>query len=105
MDQEDKKYTYAVFKILREIIILKTKDPLYSSKPARLLHLRPDNPNFRKAIKILKEENLCKIHQTIGNIILMEINRNKLEDFIRKNCKELKRWGKFIERTVIGFNY
>ena len=93
------------FNILRDILNLQLKERTHRAELLRKLGYDKHNTYFHHAIKICVDNNIITEHSAVGVIKKLEINYDKLSNFIRKKSTEFNKWGKFIENTVTGFRY
>ena len=92
-----------IFKILRNIIILKIKEDIYITELAKRLNINKRHPDLRKAIKLMEVNNIVTRKLSLAPYKMLNINNHKLESYIRNNSQEFKKWGEFIEATKTSF--
>lgn len=96
-----------IFCILRDIRISKINFPITRSEIAKLINLSVYNIELKRAINLMIENRIA--FSVLGDRAdkkPIKINNDLLEKYIRRNCPEFKKWGRFIEVTKpFEFNY
>jgi len=104
-DNNDYKVREKTIRVMRKIIILDIKKEIFLVELAKKLKMPRNHPDLYEALKIMEEKSLMTKKDYFGNLKIIKINNELLEEYIRENSEDFKEWGKFIEATVMGFNY
>lgn len=96
--------SYRKFKLISLILIKRVKSPVLQTDLIKILGISENDPDFKKIKRILIQEKILNEEVYFRNQLLLKINLNKLESFVR-DSEYFKHFGQIVESTVWGYNY